>query len=247
MDYGRRTFAWMSFALVAGPLTALAQFPESQSAPPPQQQQQQQQPRQPQALEGSPRPSPVNDVVATVNGDPITQGEVRATLEPQLQGREVDPQVVQRMQQQVVETLVESRLVEQYVAKNGPSVSPEEVKGIMEQIERELAAQQIQLPQFLASRGHTMESFQKRLEGSVAWQKFQQEQLSDENLARYFQQNQERFQVEQLDDARQEVANAYLDELWQSIIGQMKPEAEVQQVASPQARPGLEGAPPAPR
>jgi peptidyl-prolyl cis-trans isomerase C len=189
----------------------------------------------------------VNDIVATVNGDPITQREVQATLEPQLQGRDVDPQLVQQMQQQVVNSLVESRLIEQYVTKNGPAVDPGEVKAIMEQIERELAAQQIQLPQFLASRGHTVESFRKRIEGSVAWQKFQQEQLSDENLSRYFQQNQNRFNAESLEEVRQEVSNAYLDELWKTIISQMKPDAEVQQVASPQIRRSPETVQPGPQ
>lgn len=235
MDYARQMVAWMLFALVASPLTATAQFPESQT-PPPQQRSPQQQPQQRQR-EGAQLPQQVNDIVATVNGDPITQREVQATLEPQLQGREVDPQLVQQMQQQVVNSLVESRLIEQYVTKNGPAVDPGEVKAIMEQIERELSAQQIQLPQFLASRGHTVESFRKRIEGSVAWQKFQQEQLSDENLSRYFQQNQNRFNAESLEEVRQEVSNAYLDELWKTIISQMKPDAEVQQVAPAQVAP----------
>jgi len=224
MDYARSICTWMSFVFVAGPLVVMAQFPESQTAPPQQQR------------ERTPRPSEVADVVATVNGDPITQREVQATLEPQLQGREVDPQSVRRMQQQVVNGLVESRLIEQYVTENGPAVDQREVQALVNQIEGQLSAQEIALPEFLASRGLTKESFQKRVEGSVAWQKFQQQQLTDENLTRYFQQNRNRFTAESLDEVRQEVIDAYLGEMWTSIVNQMKSEAEVQQVAPPQVR-----------
>ena len=233
MDCTRKKCMWMWFVIAASPPVAMAQIPQGQTAPP----QQQEAPPQQQAA----------DVVATVNGDPITKREVDANLQPQLQGQQVDPQTLQKMEHQVVNQLVESRLVEQYVTENGPAVEQQEIEAVVDRIENQLAAQQIPLPEYLAARGQTEVSFQKRVEGSIAWQKFQQQQLTDENLTQYFRQNQNRFNAESLDQARQEVAAAYVGELWTSIISQMKPKAEIQKAPPPQAPQRPEAPQSAPR
>jgi hypothetical protein len=223
MDCTLRNWLWMWFAVAATATNALAQYSEGQPAEPPQQF------APPQQANAQPQPTAI---VATVNGEPITKQEVEASLQPHLQGQQVDPQALQQMQQQIVNQLVEVRLVEQYMAKSGPAVEKQEVTAVVEQVKTELAAQQIPMDQFLATRGQTEESFKKRVEGSLAWQKFQQQEITGDKLAQFFHENQDKFQAETLEQARDEVAGVYAGELWRSIIGQMIPNAKIETPAS---------------
>lgn len=171
--------------------------------------------------------------IATVDGDPITQQEVQATLQPQLQGRQVDPQQAAQIQQQVIDSLIDSRLVEHYVLEHGPDVEEQEVQQAVDQLKQQLQSQQVSLDQFLASRGYNEQLLKDRIEGSLAWQKFQQQQVTEDKLRQYFQQNQQQFQAESFEQAKPQVANAYIGKLWTEIVEQMKPEAEIRTAAAP--------------
>jgi len=220
MERKLTVIAWMAFVIAASPLIALAQF----------------QPRgAEQPAQGGAQPQREATVIATVNGDPITQKEVEASLQPKLQGRQVDPRTAAQMRKQALTTLIDSRLIEQYVLEKGPAVQEQEVDALIDRFKGQLAAQQISLNDYAATRGYTVESFYERIKGSLAWQKFQQEKLTNENLARYFQQHQQRFEAENFEEARPAVTNAYIGDLWKQIIGQMKPEAEIRM--APEARP----------
>lgn len=184
-------------------------------------------------------------VVATVNGDPITRQEVEANLQPQLQGRQVNPQTAAELQNQIVEALVESRLVEHYVLEHGPDVPIQEVQETVEGLKQQLQSQQVTMDQFLDSRGYTEEMLKHRIEGSLAWQKFQQQQATDEKLQQYYQQNEQQFQAASFEQARPHVAQAYMAELWNGIVEQMKPQAEIRGTsAGQQAMPQRQGATP---
>lgn len=172
-------------------------------------------------------------VVATVNGDPITQREVDITVRRQLmqiQGENRQPpgpEAAQRIAPKAVESLIESRLVEQYAAQQGPGVKAEEVNASIERLKEQLSAQGGSFERFLASRGQTEETFKDRIKGSIAWHKFQQEQVTEEKLNQFFQENQGRFNAQSFDQARQEVTNAYVEKIWDEIVAETKPEAEI--------------------
>lgn len=223
--------AGMMMAMIASPMAAIGQqnpgespqqLPPRQQAPPPRQEQAQPQP----APQPAPQPRQVA-VAATVNGQPITEQEVQASLRPQIQGRQVEPQVAQQLRQQVLGGLIEGRLVEQYAIDSGPQVAGDEVETVIKQFENQLAAQQASLDDYLGSIGHTRKSFENRVEGSLAWQKYQQQQVTPDKLADYFEQNQDQFNAPSLEAAQQEVANALVTEMWQDIVTEMKPKAEI--------------------
>ncbi len=181
---------------------------------------------------------PADQVVATVDGEPITKQEVRTTLEPQLQGQEVPPQQVQAMQQQVVNSLIESRLVEKYLRDNGPKVESQEVQQTIDQLDEQLESQQASMKDFLASRGYTADMLKKRIEGSIAWQKLQQQQAGDEaRLQQYFAANRNQFQTEDFEAAKQQVLNAYLGAMYQGIVQETKDSVEVR-ILDPSLAPG---------
>lgn len=233
MKCTQRICGWVVFAAATSPLMVGAQeFGQ------PAQQQQRAAQQQPAAEAQSP-------VIATVDGDPITQQEVQASLQAQLQGRQIDPETAQQLQKQVVDTLIDSRLVEQYVLKKGPDVAEQEVDAAVGQLQQQLQAQEVDFDQFLASRGYTQDMLKTRIEGSLAWQKFQQQEVDDEKLHEFFTENQQHFQAENFEQARPQVTNAYVSKLWEDIVNQMKPNAEIRVAgAAAQAAPQLrEGAP----
>lgn len=213
----------------AAPLLA-AQFPA-----------QNQQPRQPQAQQRQQPQQPATQpaVVATVNGDPITRAEVQVNLQSQTQGRQVAPEVQQQLRKQVIDSLIESRLVEQYALKQGPDVEEKEVGAVIDRFKEQLKQQGVTFDDFLRSRGYTEESLEKRISGSLAWQKYQQEQLSEEKLREFYDENKEQFGSAGFDEARQKVAQAYVTELWQEAVEKMRPKAKIEKkkTAQSQAQP----------
>lgn len=75
-------------------------------------------------------------------------------------------------------------------------------------------------------QGNTRDSLKKRLKGSLAWQKYQQEKLSDANIQQFFQQNQDQFQGD-LKTNRSSAISAMVGQLWEEIVQQMRPRAEI--------------------
>lgn len=181
---------------------------------------------------------PADQVVATVDGEPITKQEVESTLAPQLQGQQVAPQQVQQLQQTTVSSLIESRLVEKYLREHGPQVKPAEVQQTLDQLAQQLDAQQTSMDDFLASRGYTTDMLKKRVEGSIAWQKLQQQQAADEpQLQEYFEANRAHFQAPDFETAKGQVLNAYLGAVYQGIVQQTKATAKIQIVDPAMAPP----------
>lgn len=229
MNWTQTICAWTAFALAASAAVARAQQTQSELGTALQQDADQQAIRQ-------------ADVVATVNGDPISRQEVQANVQAQLEAqpeqiRQADPDAANKVRQQVIDSLIEARLVEQYVREEGPDVEEQEVEAVIEQLKLQLAQHGTQFEEFLAARGHTEESFEKRVVASVAWQKFQQEQLTDENLQHYYQQHQEQFADQNPELLRQQLAQAFLRDLWDQIVRAMKPEAEIEMADAARRRP----------
>jgi uncharacterized protein YheU (UPF0270 family) len=225
-------------AMVLAPVVAFAQ-----EAPP--------QPGQQPGFQPPPaaqQAAPAEQVAVVVNGDPITLAEVHANLQPQLQGQaeggQIDPQTAQQLQRQTVDNLVQSRLVEQYVLKDGPDVAEEEVKGAIDRLREHLQTQNVTLDQFIASRGFgDQETLAKRIEGSLAWQKYQQEKMNPEALQQFYQQNQESFApAASFEEAQPQVAQAYAAQLWSEIVEEMRPKAAIQ---TPRQADGRGAPPPA--
>ncbi len=223
MRWTIRTLLTLSFVTSAWALSA-QEFPPAQQSP-------QHQPPQHQPQPATPQPGqPGLDVVAIVNDEPITRTELEATVREHARGRQLDPQAAHGVRKQALDSLIESRLVEEYVREEGPDVEADEVESVVDRIKQQLAEQNVDFRRFLAMQGHTEESFEKRIEGSLGWQKFQQQQMTPDALQAFFQQNADQFEGDSLQEAQQEVVEAYAMSLWQSVVRRMQPEAEIKLV-----------------
>ena len=188
------------------------------------------------------QPAATQNVVAMVNGDPITVTEYSSALEPQLkQVNPADPNAAQQVRQQVMNGLIESRLVEQHLISNGPEVTDEEVSGVIDRYKQQVESQGVPFSQFMESRGYTEQGLSKRIQGSIAWQKFQQEQLTEENLKKHLEENQAQFQTDQLEQVQQQVAQSYLTTLYHQIVEETKPNAKIEVIQPTQPSAAQQG------
>ena len=236
MKYSKHR-VWLGFTACLIPsAVADAQVPQQQY-----QQQQQVQP-QGQALQAQRGAEQRPDVIATVNGDPITKKELDVTFQAQLQGMQtqlkdgqLDAEAAEKLRQQAFGKLVESRLVEQYVTEEGPKVEEQEVEKILNGAQEQVKAQGMKFDEFLASRGHTPKSFERRIEGSLAWEKYQQQEMTEEKLRQHFEQNKEQFPVQEYEQARPWIVQSYASQMWTAIVREASKDAEVEmtQQASP--------------
>lgn len=221
--------------------SAYGQFGDPPQGGQPAQQQQQAQQQPPGQPPGqAPGQQPQQQIVAKVNGDAITMHEYASALEPQLQrANPADPNVAQQIRQQVMSGLIESRLVEQYLIKEGPDVTQEEVSGVIDRYKQQVESQGVAFDQFMESKGYTEKDLNRRVQGSLAWQKFQQQHLTDDNLQEHFESNQQLFQAEHLEEVKNQVAQSYVNELWGQIVQETKPKAEIEVVQPQQPQGGI--------
>jgi hypothetical protein len=194
------------------------------------------------------QPTPQRDVVATVNGDPIARSEfeqlvqtaIRARQQQQETQPELPPPSIQQLQQQVLDNLIEARLVEQHVREHGPDVEEHEVDAELNNIRQSLKGQGVSLEQYLAATKTPLEELRRRIEGSLAWQRFQKQQMSPDKLQEFYEHQKPRFGEATFEQVQPQVVQLYIAKIWEDIVKQMKPQAQIQ-MAQPQ--PNTRGEP----
>jgi hypothetical protein len=174
-----------------------------------------------------------SQVVATVNDQPITQQELQRQLQAQRQAQPAAPGDAREVQQRALNALVETRLIEQYALEQGPEVKPQEISQQMQQLRQRLQKQDITLQQVLRSQGQSEAELQKQIAVSLAWQKLIQQRVTPQKLQQYYQANQERFPAENFQQAQPQVQQAYTAKVWEDIVREMKPKAEIEIKSQP--------------
>jgi hypothetical protein len=235
------TIGSVAFALLLT-VEAVAQHGTPTPQPVSPTEQAQRQPAQPPLL--APEANKQQEYVAMVNGEGITPTELESQVQSTLQAlrqqqpneqQRPGPQEMQRLYQKVLENLIESRLVEQFVRENGPDVAAKEVDDVFKRVEQQLQTEGTNLKQYLAVQKQTPDDLRKRIEGSLAWQKFQQEQMTPEKLQRFYQAEKQRFGDASLEQVQPQVAQLFTAQLWEDVVNQAKSDAKIQ-VATPQGQ-----------
>ena len=140
-----------------------------------------------------PEPIPPSSVVATVDGDPITAGELQRELDRVLKDRELAPAALQPVRDAALKQLIDRRLVAAYLKQNGFDARPQEVDRQLQRIRTRLEQQSLTLDEYLQRAGLTSEKFRQTVEWQIGWPRFLERHLTDENLERYFQQHRRAF------------------------------------------------------
>jgi parvulin-like peptidyl-prolyl isomerase len=133
-------------------------------------------------------------VAALVNGEAITLGEVDALLQHQ-PPTTTSPTEIQRRQMQLeaLSMLIDDRVVQQFLRKNGPPVSPAEVAKRLGELEAGLKAQGRTLNDFLRENSQTLDQLQAEIVKMLQWAGYVRRNISEAELKRYYEENKEYF------------------------------------------------------
>ena len=117
----------------------------------------------------SPSGAVVDRVVAVVNQEIITFSEVEKWVNPFREQIVTEDRLERRKQlneiyRKVLERLIEEKLIDQEVKKNGIKISNKEVEATLEEVKRRNAATQEDLEKALAREGLTLETYKKQIE-----------------------------------------------------------------------------------
>ncbi len=118
----------------------------------------------------------VDRVVAVVNQEIITLSEVEKWINPLKQEIVTEDRLEKRERmealcRQVLEKLIEEKLIDQEVKKSGIKISSKEIETTLEEVKRRNAATQEDLEKALAVEGLTLETYKKQIEKGLQRQK----------------------------------------------------------------------------
>ena len=125
-------------------------------------------------------------VAATVEGEPVLVREVQREFDRALKNRKLDPQGEKFLRAQTLEQLIGRKLVLQYLAGKKAAATKADIDLQFEKIKRQLKQQNLTLAEFLARGKLDEPEFRRTLAWQLSWQRYLDDQLSDEILQKYF-------------------------------------------------------------
>lgn len=133
-------------------------------------------------------------VAAVVNGEPVTAAEVDAAV-AQLPPPTSPLSTIQKRQQRadVLQLLVEDRLVRQFLRKHGPKVDPADVERQLAALEASQRAEGKSAEQYLKEVGLTPAQARDNFLRMLQLAKYLEAQATDERLRAYFEANRDFF------------------------------------------------------
>jgi peptidyl-prolyl cis-trans isomerase SurA len=142
----------------------------------------------------------VDRVVAVVNQEIITLSEVEKWSNPLkdeivAKDRLEKQEQMEKLYRQVLEKLIEEKLVDQEVKKIGIKVSTKEIEATLEEVKRRNGATQEDLEKALTNEGLTIETYKKQIEKGLQRQKLIhwsvkiETKVGDEELKDFYKKN----------------------------------------------------------
>jgi parvulin-like peptidyl-prolyl isomerase len=137
-------------------------------------------------------PAP-DEIVARVDDVPIYRRELERELSRVLQGRKVEESSLPALRRQTLNQLIDRRLVLRHLQQSGLAASPQEIDREIRRMEARLQRQQVKLEDYLKQAHLTRGDLAHLAAWDIGWQRFLERYLTDENLARYFEQHRRDF------------------------------------------------------
>lgn len=148
----------------------------------------------------------VDRVVAVVNQEIITLSEVEILINPLSEEMVTDDRLekrrrVQALHRQVLEKLIEEKLLDQEARKSGVKVSPKEIEATIDEVKRRSAATQVDLEKALAAEGLTLETYKKQIEKIlqrkklINWAVKPEMKSGEKELREFYEKNKERYRT----------------------------------------------------
>jgi len=156
---------------------------------------------------GEPQPpKSSDDVVVTINGQPITETQVQAELAPQMQAAasQMPPQMIEaykaRLKNQTVEKMIFEAVLDQKVKADGIVITQ---KDITERLQEMATQQQLtveQLKQMVESTGRNFDEVEKRIKRGLGYEKVIEKSfegkinVTADDAKKYYDENKKQFE-----------------------------------------------------
>lgn len=132
-------------------------------------------------------------VAAIVNGEPIHVGEVDRLERYAIARRKVDPSARPLLRAQLLERLIDERLVLEQLTRTKQGASKEQIAKAAGEFLANLKARGRTLPEFLSERDQSDEDWRRDLAFQVGWKAYLNREITDEALSKYFDENRRQF------------------------------------------------------
>jgi parvulin-like peptidyl-prolyl isomerase len=140
-----------------------------------------QQPAQEQAT-----PPKTVKVAAVVNGENIPESEVTSAMTRQLRGRTLTPERDKEFRQKMLDAMIDSRLVEQFLASKKIQADPKAVDAVIEDLKKRVAGDGLAFEEALKRQGLSEQTLRQRITGELSFQKYVDTAVTDREVQDYF-------------------------------------------------------------
>jgi peptidyl-prolyl cis-trans isomerase C len=179
------TCTGMLLALAAVATTQAQNPPPAKSAAPPAKSATPPTKAAPAPARNIPPPAVLNQVLATVNGESITRGDLLKFLS----GYEIPAGNEENIYRDAMETLVNNRLVNQFINRQKLPVSEQKIDQAVAKVEQDLKAEGRDLPTALAESNTSMADLRKEFATRERWIAYINAKGTDAELKKFAEQN----------------------------------------------------------
>jgi len=137
--------------------------------------------------------APVEKVVAIVGTDKITDAQVEAFCRAQLRGRPVPPEAMADLRRMIIESLIQDRLVAQYIAAKRITVDATKVEEAIADIKKRVADAGIDFAMILKTQGLTDETLKEKITSELAVEAYVGAEVTDQKAEAYFRSHKQEF------------------------------------------------------
>jgi parvulin-like peptidyl-prolyl isomerase len=133
-------------------------------------------------------------VVAAVNGQSITLGEVDAVIKAR--GPlpvEISADTRKRLQFDVVCMLIDGRLWDEYLQKNGPKIDKAEIDKRVAELEAEVKKNKKTMADYYKDSGQSETSLRSGIQAALQWEEIAKSKITDADVRRYYDENKDYF------------------------------------------------------
>jgi parvulin-like peptidyl-prolyl isomerase len=127
-----------------------------------------------------------DDVVATVGDEPILGKEVRRFQDKATRGKNLSPESTATLRAQVLEEIVNRRLVLAYAKRMGEAATKAEIDQARADLKTRLAAEHKTLDDFFKEQSATADDLERQLAWNVVWEKYLTKYVTPERIQKYF-------------------------------------------------------------
>lgn len=137
-------------------------------------------------------------VAATVDGQPVTVGEVQREVSRVLPGEPPTPAALEIVQARALGQFVDRLLIVRQLASTNATASDQDVELIVKRIVAQLEPRKLTLADHLRTVGLDEPSLRRQIVWQICWEKYLDRYLTDENLDKFFQQHRREFDGSEL-------------------------------------------------